>query len=133
MPSPSADFPSRDTRESVDRPPETVAPGAVPERRLLDQVLQQTVTALDNPATVSPECLQSLRDVAVRHRGQPVSEPAAAIDLVDAVLKCCWPGWAQNASDRQTMLSEIVEALLEDPTARARLEAVWAMLADSPP
>lgn len=132
MPSPSADFPSRNSQEFSERPAEPIAPAGDPEEKLLDQVLQQTVSALDDPDRVAPECLEALRTVARRHRGQPLTAPDVATDLVDAAMKCGSAVCIQVGNDRQAMLSEIVETLLEDPPARARLEAVWALLAEMP-
>jgi hypothetical protein len=98
------------------------------ERGLLDSVLQWTEATLAADDPLEAADVEGLREVARRHRGEPVSLKPAAVELVEAMLQTQFrvhaewlPVW-RNASEW------IAESLWEDPASRSRLEGLWGRL-----
>jgi len=95
---------------------------------LLEQVLQQTLSMLDGDEEITPKQMESLIDVARRHRGSTLALEPVAVDLIRSVLDFRFDHIPISAERWQIMSRRIAETLLEDPQTHERIEALWARL-----
>ena len=97
------------------------------EEELLQAVLRRTM-AMEQDGNDGARLRGAVEAVVRRYRGQPLEAEPAVSNLVEVVLQeefrdrpnwaVLWPGLARR----------IAGILWEDPTARSRLEALWAHL-----
>jgi hypothetical protein len=116
--------------DSGERP----APGPVPEDRaaeddgLLQNVLQQTLAAMDVGQVVDDAERQVLREVVERHSGAELCLEPIAEELVSAILTVRFRCLDYPAGVWKSMAPQIARILWEDPASRARLLALWTRL-----
>lgn len=100
-----------------------------PNESLLRQVLEETIA--ENPESLSPEELQTLRDVAKRNRHAAFGVEPVGVALVDSLLTLRVPGYHANEQECRSMSQQIAAAFFDSPAARARLERLWNRLCAS--
>ncbi len=98
---------------------------------LLERVLQATLSATADGQPLDPAELAALRDVARRHRGAAVTLPLVADDLVQTLLRVRFANLEATAGFWRAAVERIAGSLLDDPTARDRLQALWAQLSEA--
>jgi len=125
----SAFDPSRPAGQSPS-PRESSETEGIPERGLLEKVLQQTLSG-GAAVKLDPGDLEALRKVARTHRGKPLVLDPVAVELVYAILCVQFPEQFRSAVTAKAMSAEIARALIDDPTGRQRLEAIWTDLGES--
>ena len=77
--------------------------------------------------------LETLRDVARKHRGRPFELRPVAVDLVDSILRLrIGQGDASQLPPRE-MVEQIATTLAESPGTFDRLEEFWELLCESTP
>ena len=96
---------------------------------LLRQVLEETIA--ENPKPLSPEELQTLRDVAKRHRHAAFGVEPVGVALVDSLLALRVPGYQANEQEGSNMSQQIAAVFFDSPAALARLERLWNRLCAS--
>lgn len=99
-------------------------------RDLLDSVLRQTAQTSASDDAVTADDLAALRQVAVRHRGEPLICQPVVVELVQAVLSEQFRPVVTTAESWQAMCSGIAQTLFEDPVSRERLDSLWARLSE---
>ena len=99
-----------------------------PDPKLLEQVLQETVSAASSGEPIAPEQLQALAEVAGRHAGKASTLDAVAAELVEAILRKRFEKLDQSNRSWREMSSQIAETLLEDTPSRDRFEQLWERL-----
>lgn len=115
---------------SGERPPHD-APDAVPAKAdpaLLERVLQQTATAADAARVTSNAEILRLRAVANRRKELPLTLEPVVVEMVQAVLGNEFAGIENDPVRFRAMTVEIARALMDDPAAQQRLEAMWTKL-----
>jgi hypothetical protein len=113
-------------QQNIDAPPP--APPAV-DAAILEEVLRATTDLASAEAALTPAERQSLREVAQRYRGHPLTLQLM-MSLVQAViLPQVSPSGAQAWQDA---LGRIAQTQLDDPVARSRVEAIWTWLQGEP-
>lgn len=98
------------------------------DRELLERILDHAFSLDPEHEPLDSVQGEAFREVAARHRGEPLTLEPVTIDLVGAVLRVQW-GIPQNDSDFwKAVTQRIAQSLFEDPPAHARLETFWARL-----
>lgn len=106
-------------------------PGDSVPRKILEEVLRQTVSA-QSDVTVDPRDLELLREVAARYRGYPFGLEPVLLEMVRISLEGHLPGLV-SASESREMALRIARTLYEDAVSRARLERLWMRLTTANP
>ena len=105
---------------------EAAEPGA---RELLDEVLQETLSAASDSDPLSAGELHQLIDIVGRH-GSEVAE-AGVLDLVQCLLGMRFGGLSKNKSHWDSVAQDITRTLLEDPPSEERLRVFWRRLLEA--
>jgi len=103
------------------------------DRALLEKVLLETLSASHQSTPEGGATLVALREVARRHRGQPLAVEPMAVEMIRAILRVSFPKAPVDSRSWQTMATRIAQTLLDDPVARERLKAFWAKLTETKP
>lgn len=101
------------------------ADGRVRDRAWFERVLEETEKLLAAEDALEPRQIEALKAVARRHPGERLVLDPIAVELVLAVLSVQFGALAAAAPVWQEAAWQIAQALLEDPVARPRLEALW--------
>jgi len=113
-------------RSEVEQP--NAANQAEQERRLLDEVLQQTQAAFDSHETEDLSEMGPFLDVAKRHADSELTLEPVVLDLVKAALAETI-GALPDATDQSDRIPlKIATTLFEDPTCHDRLVVFWSRL-----
>lgn len=93
------------------------------ESRQRVQATGRPIAARDFRARVA-RLRRQIADLRKYYRDEPVTNPAVAVDLVRLLAAA---GFAHDALQHpiESMSEDIAWAMLNDPTARAELEAAW--------
>ncbi len=100
---------------------------------LLEEVIQETSQALVSEEPLTTAEKRAFEEVALRLRGQPLPLEAIVSELLFAVLNqhiSDLPGfevWGHVLSDR------VARTLVDDQTAKSRLESLWNRLQGGQP
>jgi len=119
-----------DPGEYSDRPPRVDAEAPSTDSRARDRawferVLEETEKLLAAEDALEPRQIEALKEVARRHPGERLVLDPIAVELVLAILGVQFGASALPAPVWQEAAWQIAQALLEDPVARPRLEALW--------
>ena len=100
---------------------------------LLRQVLAETseICGVDEPLDEADAA--ALHEVARRHRGEPLVLDPIGVELVQALLRSHFPTQPHASQLWQAIAVKIALTLLEDPTSKKRLEALWTALGGGSP
>jgi hypothetical protein len=99
------------------------APG---KESLIDEVLQQTSNTLVSRQPLAEADKRALEEVAVRMRGKPLETVVA--ELVLAMLKQHMSGLPGFDELGPALSQRVARSLIDDPSAKPRLEALWNRL-----
>jgi hypothetical protein len=109
-------------------PEQVLAEQAAEGDGLLQNVLQQTLAAMDVGLVVDDAERQVLREVAERHPGSVLCLEPIVVELVAAILAARFRCLDYPAGVWKSMAPQIARILWEDPASRARLLALWTQL-----
>jgi hypothetical protein len=129
--SPSSD-PQREplrTQSSETQPDQQSAGVDLPPDMLRD-VVAETSARLATPQQIDPALQAALHEVARRFPGQPMTLDPAGAAVIEAVLRVQFPLLAMREPLLAKTARTVASSLLGDPTARLRLEHLWATLAE---
>ena len=101
------------------------APSQTGEQAWFERVLEETERLLSAQDALEPRQIEALKEVARRHPGERLALDPIAVELVLAILSVQFGALALPEPVWQEAASQIAQALLEDPVARPRLEALW--------
>lgn len=104
---------------------ETAADDADESQRLMNEVLQETLAAVDGVPSGAEAC-EALRGVARDYAGRSLDLDPVVLGLVRAVLTPRFAGLEPPHWAAMTM--RVAETLWEDPASRERLDAIWHRL-----
>ncbi len=116
---------SGDTREPTHEAPPS-RPAGDPD--LLERVLQETaeIYSIDEPLSAADQT--AMREVAGRHRGEPLTLDPIGVELVQAVLQSHFPAQPHESQLWHAMTAQIALTLFDDPVSHERLQAMWIRL-----
>lgn len=97
---------------------------------LLEQVLSETAAGQFVPGAVEPAIAGALDAVARRHRGAAMQLDPVGVELLEALLAAQFPVLASRGELLSQAARAVGTSLLADPTARLRLEHLWAILGE---
>lgn len=97
---------------------------------LLGRMLSAANEQIADPHEVDAAVTAAMEDVARRHAGQPLELEPVGIELIEALLVAQFPLFASRDTLRARAAKAIAQSLLADPTARVRLENLWASLGE---
>lgn len=124
--------PRRD--DSLPQQHELPAPGRSPGGELppdaLREIVAETSARLAKPQEIDPTLRAALMEVARRFVGQPMTVDPAGTALLEAVLRLQFPALARRPPLLAHTARAVATSLLADPTARLRVEHLWATLAE---
>jgi hypothetical protein len=100
------------------------------EQGLIEEVLHHTSHALVSPQPLSDVDKRALEDVAARMHGKPLETVVA--ELVLAVLKQHISGLPGFDDLAPALSQRVAKTLIDDPTAKTRLESLWNRLQGGP-
>ncbi|MGO9112204.1 MAG: hypothetical protein ACLP9L_23500 [Thermoguttaceae bacterium] len=113
--------------------------GKTPTRRasaepagVFEEILQQTSQALTSQEPLTAAERREFEDVARRIRGQSLPLETIVSELVFAVLKnhiSALPGFEELG---RSLSERVARTLIDDPTAKLRLESLWNRLQGEP-
>ena len=117
---PADDLPAKPAEESSAEP----AVGS----EMLDQILELALGGAPQAGFVEPDDVTAMRKVAKSLAGHSFSLEPVVIELIQAVLQLQFQKAGIPSATVQAMARQIATTLYDDPSARARLEALWAGL-----
>jgi hypothetical protein len=94
---------------------------------LLERVLKQTLEICEIGEPVTRDEMQAFRDVAARHRGQPLELEPVAVELVAAAIGGLCPA-RNNSEFWRNLTVQVARILMDDPSTFARLNSFWIRL-----
>ena len=100
------------------------------ELSLLDAIVQQTASALDDQTLAQTRDLPRLRDIAQRHAGDVLTLDPILVELIEALLETHVPLLARSATLRSKVARSVSQTLFDNPACRGRLELLWSQLLD---
>jgi hypothetical protein len=107
-------------------------PAEPADRELLDRVLEQTLARINEGVLFEAPDMNALKEVARRHRGQPLSLEPVAVELVQAALRPQMGSLAMTPQVWQQLTTQVARMLVDDPTAHDRLQGFWNRLSQVP-
>jgi hypothetical protein len=119
-PQPADDRPAQPAADSSDEP----AVGS----QMLDQILELALGGSPQAGFVEPDDVTALRQVAKRLAGNSFALEPVVVELMHAVLQLQFEKAGIPSATVHAMARQIATTLYDDPSARARLEALWAGL-----
>lgn len=121
-----------DRSEQRSEPPQRgpVSSKAVKERRLLDVVVHETVSALDDLTRIRTVDWPRLCEVAKRYSQVELTLDPILIELVSVLLEIHLPRIGQSFALRTRLARSVSETLFDNPVCRGRLELLWSQLLD---
>ncbi len=111
-----------------DELPKAEPPVPGPDPRILEEVLQRTVL-LSSDLSDAEADIACLRPVATRFAGRGIDSEQVLPELIRAMLGRVFGREVDRAWD--PMVLTIAGSLLDDPTARVRVEKLWKRLCAS--
>lgn len=127
-PSPDSGSRRSETHYRADPAAEARAKEDAASQALLELVLQQTMVAYARSEGAPASAREALRAVAQRFAGSSLTFEPCLLALVEAVLREPFAGWAPAGADWDALCRRVAQTMYDDPTARARLESLWAQL-----
>ena len=119
---------------SDDRQKQDGGDGPGPPDELTDSLLGRMLSAANeqiaDPHQADAAVTAAMEEVARRHAGQPLVLEPVGIELIEALLVAQFPLFASRDTLRNRAAKAIAQSLLADPTARVRLENLWASLGE---
>ena len=76
--------------------------------------------------------MNALKEVARRHRGQPLSLEPVALELVKAALRPQLGALADTPGVYEKLSLQVARMLIDDPIAYDRLQGFWNRLSQVP-
>ena len=122
----SSAFAADDSRG--DLAPELVSTDQAADDSLLQNVLHQTLAAMDVGQAVDEAERQAFRTVVERYPGAELCLEPIAEELVSALLAARFRCLEYPAGVWENLAPQIARTLWEDPTSRARLLVLWTRL-----
>jgi len=119
-PQPADDLPAQPAAGSSDAP----AVGS----QMLDQILELALGGSPQAGFVEPDDVTALRKVARQLAGKSFGLEPVVVELIHAVLQLQFDKAGIPSATVHAMARQIATTLYDDPSARARLEALWAGL-----
>ncbi len=110
-----------------------MAPEDAAAQALLELVLQQTMAAYARTQGAPASVRDALRGVAERFPGAPLTFEPCLVALVEAAIREPFAGWVPPGADWDALCRRVAQTMHDDPTARARLESLWAQLQEPGP
>lgn len=122
-----------DSRPEPQGKPSTEEPAAEPAvgSHMLDQILELAAGGSPKAGFVEPDDVTALREVARSLAGQPFALEPVVVELIQAVLQLQFQKAGIPSATVRAMALQIATTLYDDPSARERLEALWAGLSAS--
>jgi hypothetical protein len=99
-----------------------------PSGDVLREIVRQTAESLAAPEQVDPDLRAALVEVARRYAGEPMTVDPAGAALLEAVLRRQLPALVERPTLLARTARVVATSLLADPTARLRVEHLWATL-----
>ena len=96
----------------------------------LRQIVDETAASLARAEEADPALKTAMLEVARRFVGQPITVDPVGAALLEAVLKVQFPVLAARPALLAQTARSVAATLLNDPSARLRVEHVWATLAE---
>jgi hypothetical protein len=97
---------------------------------MLREIVAETSARLATPDQIDPALQAALVEVARRFAGQPMTVDPAGTALLEAVLRIQIPALGERPPLLTRTARTVATSLLADPTARSRVEHLWAKLAE---
>jgi hypothetical protein len=97
---------------------------------MLREIVDQTAASMARPQEIDPAVKAAMLDVARRYAGQPMVVDPAGTALLEAMLRVQFPMLADRPPLLARTARTVAGSLLADPTARMRVEHLWAKLAE---
>jgi hypothetical protein len=101
-------------------------------RELLERVLEQTLARINEGQLFEEPDMNALKEVARRHRGQPLSLEPVALELVKAALRPQLGALADTPGVYEKLSLQVARMLIDDPIAYDRLQGFWNRLSQVP-
>jgi hypothetical protein len=117
---PADDLPAKPAAKPTDEP----AVGS----QMLDQILELALGGAPQAGFVEPEDVTAMRKVAKKLAGHSFALEPVVVELIQAVLQLQFEKAGIPSATVHAMARQIATTLYDDPSARARLEALWAGL-----
>ena len=95
---------------------------------MLDQILELALGGAPQAGFVEPEDVTAMRKVAKSLAGHSFALEPVVVELIHAVLQLQFQKAGIPSATVHAMARQIATTLYDDPSARARLEALWAGL-----
>jgi hypothetical protein len=96
----------------------------------LQQIVAETAASLARSDEADPALKAAMVEVARRYAGQPITVDPVGAALMEAVLRVQFPVVASRATLLARTARSVAASLLADPTARLRVEHLWATLGE---
>ena len=116
--------PAPQSRQPADEPEAKPAVGS----EMLDQILELALGGSPQAGFVEPDDVTAMRKVAKTLAGQSFALEPVVVELIHAVLQVQFRKAGIPSATVRAMALQIATTLYDDPSARARLEALWAGL-----
>jgi len=97
---------------------------------VLAGIVAATAAQLANPAPTDPALHAVMLEVARQFAGQPMTVEPTGTALLGAILRHQFPLLQSRPRLLDQAALTVAESLLNDPTARQRVEYLWAKLAE---
>ncbi len=119
---------SRPAEDEAAAHPRESRPKEARDPDLLGRVLAETseICGVDEPLDEADAA--ALREVARRFHGQPLVLDPIGVELVQTLLRSHFPAQPHDSQLWQAIAAKIALTLMDDPTSRKRLEALWVGL-----
>lgn len=119
---------SGQSRQPADDLPAKPAQEPAVGSEMLDQILELALGGAPQAGFVEPEDVTAMRKVAKNLAGQSFALEPVVVELIHAVLQLQFQKAGIPSATVHAMARQIATTLYDDPSARARLEALWAGL-----
>jgi hypothetical protein len=97
---------------------------------VLADIVAATAAQLSSPASTDPKVHAAMREVARQFAGQPMTAEPTGAALLAAILQHQFPLLKQRPRLLERTAVTVAQSLLDDPSARQRVEYLWAKLAE---
>jgi hypothetical protein len=106
------------------------ASAAEPTGDMLREIVSQTASSMAKPQEIDPAVRAAMLNVARRYAGHSMVLDPAGTALLEAMLRVQFPMLAERPPLLARTARTVAGSLLADPTARLRVEHLWATLAE---
>ena len=122
-------------QEDSNHRPADSAPGKANVRQssdnVLDSVLAQSGGSSEGTGFLAPGQMEAAREAARKFRGQPFTLEPVLVEFIHASFAVQFRDVGMSVDTIRAMARAAAKAFFDDEVSRARVEALWLMLAES--